>query len=262
MEVGTLRIGIGFLFLLPVMYQHLKKESLKDWLNMSAVGFVGNGIPAFLYPIAQTKIPSFMAGTLNSLSSLFALVIGWLFFGTGLLKGHVWGIIVGLVGAIMLAMTRSGAPMTEQEDNRFTIFVILATLCYGTSVNIIKNKLQHVSPTTVMCGAFSAIGIPCLVYLLWDGQVIHKVTTHPEGWLALGYVAFLAIVGTVLANILFVRLVQRTNAVFAATVTYLMTVFSLAWGVYFGEQPVLWHFVGLALILSGIWVVGRAKQAH
>jgi drug/metabolite transporter (DMT)-like permease len=75
MEVGTLRIGIGFLFLLPVMYQHLKKESLKDWLNMSSVGLIGNGIPAFLYPIAQTKIPSFMAGTLNSLSSLFALVI-------------------------------------------------------------------------------------------------------------------------------------------------------------------------------------------
>ncbi len=72
-EVGALRVGITFLFLLPLAIPRLKKITRKDFSGSSISGFAGNFFPAFLFAAAQRGIDSSTAGLLNSLTPLFTL---------------------------------------------------------------------------------------------------------------------------------------------------------------------------------------------
>ena len=62
------------------------------------MGLVGNTVPAFLFALAQTEIPSSLSGMLNSLTSPFTLVLGVLFFRMRPLRTQVLGVFVALVG--------------------------------------------------------------------------------------------------------------------------------------------------------------------
>ena len=63
--------------------------------------------------------------------------------------------------------------------------------------------------------------------------------------------------GTVMASILFYNLVQRTTAVFASTVTYLMPLIALAWGIFDGEHITWLHYAGMATILIGVYITKK-----
>ena len=86
------------------------------------------------------------------------------------------------------------------------------------------------------------------------GGVAGAVAGSEDGWVALGYLSILAVGSTVLASIVFFRLVQRTGAVFASNVSYLIPVVALAWGLWDGEGVNGWQLPGAGLILAGIWV--------
>ena len=76
-------------------------------------------------------------------------------------------------------------------------------------------------------------------------------------WLALLYVAILALLGTVVASIIFFRLVQVTNAVFASMISYLVPIVAMGWGAVDGEPITIIHFLGMILILSGVYLVKK-----
>jgi drug/metabolite transporter (DMT)-like permease len=75
-EVGALRVGITFLFLLPFAIPHLKKITRKDFFWPSISGFAGNLFPNLLITATQRDIDSAIAGLLNSLTPLFMLLVG------------------------------------------------------------------------------------------------------------------------------------------------------------------------------------------
>lgn len=63
-----------------------------------------------------------------------------------------------------------------------------------------------------------------------------------------------------LSNVLYVRLIQISSPVFATSVTYLIPIVAIGWGLLDGEIITLLHSVGIALILSGIFLVNRRFQ--
>ena len=65
-EVGALRVLIAGILLLPMAILNIKKFPRKylKWLILAAV--TGNFIPMFLFPIAETKVSSSIAGIINS----------------------------------------------------------------------------------------------------------------------------------------------------------------------------------------------------
>ena len=75
----------------------------------------------------------------------------------------------------------------------------------------------------------------------------------------LGAVVLLSLFGTVMASILFYYLVQRTSAVFGSTVTYLMPIVALFWGILDGEVISFLHFVGMATILTGVYITKKSQ---
>jgi drug/metabolite transporter (DMT)-like permease len=100
--------------------------------------------------------------------------------------------------------------------------------------------------------SFFLIGPPAIIYLLTT-DVSQTLTSHEFGYYSLGSVALLSLFGTVLASILFYYLVQRTSAVFGSSVTYLMPIVAVIWGMLDGEPVSMMHFVGMATILGGVY---------
>jgi drug/metabolite transporter (DMT)-like permease len=76
-------------------------------------------------------------------------------------------------------------------------------------------------------------------------------------WLAFGYIALLALMSTALANLMFNKLLKITDPIFASSVTYIMPVVAVMWGVIDREQLLPGHFAGMALILGGVYLANR-----
>ena len=223
------------------------------------VGGIGNLVPAYLFTSAQTLIPSSVAGMLNALTPMFTFLVGVALFGTRVKGLQVAGLIVGLLGAAVLAFQ----PGMGAEMDGSMVYgagrVVLATACYGLSVNVIRNKLGHVPPAAVASLSLGLMSMPALAVAL-TGQSMDLVGSHPDGLRGLAAMAVLAVVGTGIALIAFNRIIQRTNALFASTVTYIIPVFATMWGWLDNEPLTLLHLVGGVVVLSGVWLVSRGGK--
>lgn len=257
MELAGSRIVISMMALLPVLLFQLKKIPRDKVKYILGVGIFGSGIPPFLFAFAQTRIESALSGIINATTPLFAFVLGVLFFQVVFSGLKLTGVLMGLAGSALLILFGSDNP--SPDTYRYGVLILVATLCYGTSVNIIGRHLREVNALVITSLSFFLIGIPTLLYLLFSG-VPTKVMADPVAQTALGYVAILAIVGTASANILFFYLTQRTSAIFASTVTYLMPVVALGWGAVDGEAVTPYHLVGLLLILIGVYLSSNRAE--
>ena len=80
---------------------------------------------------------------------------------------------------------------------------------------------------------------------------------QPKFWSALGLISILAILGTAFAVVIFNYLVKVRNALFAASVTYIVPVFAILWGLFFNETMVLTQLLGMAFVLGGVYIVNK-----
>jgi drug/metabolite transporter (DMT)-like permease len=171
----------------------------------------------------------------------------------------VIGILIGFIGAIGLLTVGK----TEDMNNNllFGLYVVLATVCYAMSVNIIKKHLGDVNSVTATVWAMMFIGPLAGIYLFGFTDFTHKFGTHPLAMGSLGYVSILAIFGTALSVIIFNILIRNTNALFASSVTYLIPVVAMGWGIFDGENVKMLHFVWIGLILLGVYLVNKKAVA-
>jgi len=256
-EVGALRVGISFLAILPLLIIRLKVQQWNLLPIFLIVGLTGNFIPALLFAYAEVKIDSGIAGVLNSLTPLFTLIIAWLFFGRQFQWKEAIGIIFGFVGAACLILFATG--QINLEHLSYGLLIVIATLCYGVSVNIVNAKLSGVKPLDITILSFFTVGIPAWIYLLTSTDLIVHATQHPESKTSLLSICFLALVGTVISTIIFYRLVQKTDAIFGSLVAYLIPIVALGWAVIDGEVLLVTHFIGFGMILFGIYLVKHKK---
>ena len=253
-QVAALRLGISALAFVPLIVHHLRKVRRKDIPLLILVGLTGTGLPSFLYPAAQTHVSSSVAGILSSLTPLFTFILAWLAFGLKVRALQAVGIAVGLGGAILLVLTSGGLDGGQGSNMWYAGLIAIATMCYAVSSNVVKAHFQDTPALTITVVSFFLVGLPALVWSLVDGEVIDIIVNQPDGWWGLGYVTFLALFSTVLASIVFFKLVQRTSAVFSSTVSYLVPVVALLWGLADQETIGLGQISAFILILSGVYL--------
>lgn len=253
-EVATLRLVISFLCLLPLILKNINKIDKKYWKYLFAVGLFGNCVPAFLFTKAETGISSSFAGMLNSLVPLFTILLGVVVFKIKTNRFKFIGVLIGLIGAIIL-LASNGLTIKNSEIT-YGMYVVVATICYAISVNIIKKYLQEVSALVVSSFAFLFIGPPLIIFL-FTTNFVSTTISHPLAGSALFYIGLLSIFGTALSLIFFNLLIKHTTAIFASTVTYLIPVFAIFWGIIDGEVVNFVQFFGIVVILLGIFFVNR-----
>lgn len=250
-QVAALRISLAWLFLLPFMLRHYKLNLKKYALPIIGMGTFGNLIPAFLFTAAETGISSSLTGMLNALTPLFTVVLGLFIFRNRTNWFQAMGIVVGLVGALMLLYNDREE---ESSQIRFALLVVIATVCYALSVNIIRKFLGDLNSVTATVWAFTFTGPLAATYLLTT-DFFDVLTVHPKALQALGYTAILGIVGSALSVIAFNELIKMSNAVFASTTTYLIPIVAVFWGLTDGETISWLQVLAMVVILAAVWLV-------
>ena len=256
MQVGSMRVGITFLVLLPFAFNRLKKLNKKHWVILIFIS-IGSTAPAFLFPMAEQGIDSATAGVLNSLTPLFTLILGLVFFKLKAKWFNVVGVLIGLLGAIGLISVSGNSNF--QFNFGYAAFIIIATIFYAMNANLIKSFLNELDSFTVTIFSFFILGLPALVYLFVSTPFIDQFHTDPDFWPGLGYIAILAIFGTAIALIFFNYLIKINTAVFASSVTYLIPVVALIWGIIDGEQFGFVYILWILMILFGVFLVNAKR---
>jgi drug/metabolite transporter (DMT)-like permease len=252
-ELGALRIIITFLCLSPLAFKRLLTLPAKKLGLLALSGITGSGAPAFLFAYAETGIESSVTGILNSLTPLFTLAIGLALFGTRTKWFNVGGVFLGLAGAVGLLTVSGGGDFSFNIS--FGIYVIIATVLYAFNANIIKRWLYDIDSLTITSVSFFLMGIPAVIYLLVFTKFGQHSVIQPGALAGLGYIAILAVVGTAIALVLYNKLIKLTSAVFASSVTYLMPVIAILWGMLDGEPFRLVYVIWINLIMAGVVLV-------
>ncbi len=254
MEVGAIRVVSAFLVLLPVALANFKKVPKEKWKFIVAMGILGNFIPAFLFAKAQTQLPSSITGVLNALTPLFTFIVGIIAFKQVMKTRQLTGLIIAFLGSATLIFVNSEGKIGG--INYFAFFVIGAAMCYATSTNLIKRHLTSIRSLHLTSFAISIVG-PFGVFILYNSEFTDKVL-YTEGALrALFYLSLLGILGTSVALVMFNKMIQSTSAVFAASVTYLIPIVAISWGVFDGEILMPLHYICIITILIGVFITNR-----
>lgn len=254
-EVGALRMFAASLVLTPLAIKHLKSFTLRQYFYLFFVGFVGSFLPSFLFAKAETGLSSAMAGVLNALTPMFVIIVGSLFFSQRIGGRTIAGLLIGFAGTAILMFAGTDGEMAKL--NLFGLYIVVATIFYGTNVNIIKYRLHGIKAIPLTSMAFALILPFSASYLFLASDFVYKVETVPGAWLSVLYVSILGVVGTALAMVLFNKLIQFVSPVFASSVTYLIPIVAVAWGLFDGEVLLMQHYIGMLVILVGVYITNR-----
>jgi len=252
-QAGALRILLASLVLLPISLKQLKNLQQKDLTSLLIAGFIGSFFPAFLFMKAETQIDSSLAGMLNSLTPVFTLIVGMLFHQTAFRWLQTVGLSLGLAGATGLILAGDGFQIGT--INSYAFYIVLATCFYAISINRIKAKLSHLNGIQVTSLSFLFIGPVALIYLLTTDFA--PVLANPEWPVHLLALAALGVVGTAMAMLLMNSLIRHSSAVAASSVTYIIPIFAILWGVLDGEKVTMLHLICMCLILGGVYLISR-----
>ena len=256
MQVGALRIIFTSVFLQIIGFKSLFGLTAKNWIYITISAVLGTLFPVFLFAIAINNMDSAIAAILNSFVPFNALVLGFLVFGFSFQKKQVFGILIGLVGTILLIT--NGNSVTNINDYKYPIFILLASVGYAFNVNIIKKYLQDVKPIAITTATFIIVLLPALL-LLFNSGFFTDLKFTPLLNKSLLYVGVLSIVGTAIAKIFFNKLVQISSPIFSSSVTYLIPIVAVFWGFLDGERLSAMQIISGMIILLGVYLVNKVK---
>lgn len=252
-QLGSLRIIFCAIFLLVVGFSSLKTIPSVKWKYIALTALFGTFLPVYLFSLAQMQINSSISAILNSLTPLNTLLIGAAVFGLSFQRRQLLGVLIGLLGCILLIY--AGASVNAGQNYYYCLFVVVASLCYATNVNLIKKYLSDLSPLSITTGNFAAMLLPAVIVLSFSG--FFEVATQPDTVTSMLYIMILGILGTGIANMLFFRLIQMASPIFASSVTYLIPVVAFFWGLVDNESLTLVQGLGAAIILIGVYFSAR-----
>lgn len=256
-EVGSLRILAASLFLLPSALKRFKTVNKQKLPYYTSIGLLGSLVPAFLFAVAQTRLESAITGVLNGLVPIFTILIALFVFRQKQAKGVYLGVIIGFIGTAILITAGNGSALSG--INSYAFLVVLATICYASNLNLIKQKLNDVHAVTVTSVSLLLVGPLAAIYLFGFTDFWSKLMTVDGTGIATFYICLLGILGTAIALIIFNKILQMKDALFASSVTYIIPVFAVMWGVIDGEKLYLLHYVGMAAVGIGVYIANTNK---
>ena len=249
LPTAGMRVAIAALFLLPLLLLHGQWPALsRNWKKIFVLGMLNSGIPFALYSYALLSITTGLSSLLNATVPLFGALIAWLWLKDRPHGMKILGLLIGFVGVAMLAWGK--ASFKPDASGLVTGWAVLACLgaclCYGISASFTKRYLIGVPSLVIATGSQmgATLGLALPTLWLWPSQM-----PGATAWLSLLAVGVLC---TGVAYVLFFRLIDKVGAAGSLTVTFLIPVFAVLYGVVFlGESVTAWMLICGAIILCG-----------
>ena len=253
-QVSAIRILSASIFMVPFAFSWLRRVDKKHYLLIFISGFIGSFIPAILFAVAQTQLDSAVTGMVNALTPVFVLIIGFLFYKQRITVFKVLGLILAFGGTALLMFFGSG---NGYHFSYFALFIVAATILYGINVNILKFNLSAFNPIAISSISIFMIGPLAAVQLFAFTDFSQKFLQEPHAVTALIYLSILGVVGTSLALMLFNKMIKMTTPLFSSSVTYLIPIVAVAWGIFDGEKLHVIHYLGMSIIIGGVYMTNK-----
>ncbi|PIY29615.1 MAG: EamA family transporter [Comamonadaceae bacterium CG_4_10_14_3_um_filter_60_42] len=249
LPTAGMRVTIAALFLLPLLLARGQLPILrKHWKKIFFLGLLNSGIPFALYAYALLSISTGLSSLLNATVPLFGALVAWLWLKDRPHGMKIVGLLIGFVGVALLASGK--ASFKPDASGLVTGWAVLACLgaclCYGLAASFTKRYLSGQPSLVIASGSQmgATLGLALPTFLFWPSQ-----TPGTSAWLAL---LALGVLCTGVAYVLYFRLIDKVGAAGSLTVTFLIPVFAVFYGVVFlGEAVTAWMLFCGVIILSG-----------
>jgi len=255
-QLGALRMIFTSIFVLFFAFPSLKKIQKKHWKYLFYTALSGTFIPGFLFAFAISNIDSSIVSILNSLTPFNTLIFGALVFGFAFKKKQFVGILIGLLGTLILIL--KGANLHPNQNYWYALLIIIASVGYAFNANLVKKYLFDLDALAITTGNFLLLFIPAMIVLCFTDFFTSFEVTQTK-LMSLGYIGILSIVGTGIAKTIYNKLVQISDPIFSASVTYLIPMVAIFWGILDGETLSLVQVLGGVIILLGVFLVNKSK---
>jgi len=255
--LSFLRWSLAFLIILPFAWKHLARDwrTIRSHLGVMVLLTI-TGVSAFntLQYWALEHTQALNTLLLQSAAPLFVAVWSLFLLGIRLTLAQAGGVALSLIGVLVILLHGDLSALTAIAFNKGDIIFTVALVIFGLySVLTLKRPEIHglsFAGFTFGCGA--ACLIPLLIWELFSRPVMQLDTAN---LLTLFYVA---VFPSTLAYLCFNRGVQLIGANRAAPFFHVVPVFGSAMAIVFlGERPQLFHIIGFALVLTGVFVASR-----
>ena len=257
-EIVFLRILLAAIALLPYSIPHLFILTYKQYFVLSIMGIMGTLLPLCCFSIAQLHINSGVHGVLNSLTPVFVLLVGIVFFKKKIFRNEILGVFLGIGGTILLMITESKT--FAGNFNYYILLSLFGSFLYGNTTNVIKYYLYDMKSTTIVSVSLFLTGLIAVIYFLFHPETFTKINPVVGSHKALIYVLIAGVLNLGIANIILTTLVKITSPVFTSIEALVAPVISLSWGLIDGEKLFFGHYLGAIIILLGVYCINRSMK--
>ncbi len=259
--LSFLRWTGAFLIVLPFALRHLVRDStaIRRQFGLMVVLSL-TGIATFntiaYWSLQYTQ--ALNALLLQSVGPLFVALFSLLLFGIRLTWAQGFGIVVSMAGVMVILLRGDLAAILHIRFNQGDVGYTLALVVFGlySALAARRPAIHPLSFLAFTCGCGALLITPAIAWEAGHGQ---WMTVNVANMLVLIYVT---IFPSTLAYLFFNRGVELIGANRAAPFFHLIPVFGSALAIVFlGERPRLFHLVGYALVLSGVFIAARRSSA-
>jgi drug/metabolite transporter (DMT)-like permease len=249
LPTAALRVAIAALFLLPLLVAKGHWPVLRQhWRPVFAVGLLNSAIPFALYAFAVTHISTGLSAILNATVPLFGALVAWLWLRDRPSLSRTIGLAIGFGGVVLLVGGQASfKPNASGVAPVWAVLAcLLATTCYAFSASFTKKHLPSMPPLVAATGSQMGATLALALPALWFRP------DHMPSVPAWGALLALGVVCTGIAYVVYFRLIERAGPARALTVTFLIPVFAIVYGVILlGEQITPWMLGCGAVVLLG-----------
>lgn len=257
--LAAIRLLFGFLGLLAVM--RLQRQALpRTTAYLPAYLFMGafnTALPFVLISWGETRIDSGLAAILNATVPLFTIVIAHFWLSDERITAtRLAGLLVGFTGVVVL-MSRDLGMAGIAHSVWGQLAVLAASASYALAATFTRRHLRGHPPLlqATMVVLFADLFV-WLTVAAWE-RPLH-LPALPITWFAL---AWLGLLGSCAAYLLYFYLINAWGPTRASLVTYVFPVIGLLLGIVFLSETADWRLLaGTALVVAGIAVV-NLRQA-
>jgi drug/metabolite transporter (DMT)-like permease len=258
---AAVRVSIASVFLMPILlYKGLGSQLRQHWKRVFFVGLLNSGIPFACYAFALLSITTGLSSLLNATVPMFGALVAWVWLRDRPTLSRTLGLVIGFAGVAMLAWDKASfKPDASGVAPGWAVLAcLLACVCYALAASFTRRYLSELPPLVTATGSQigAALGLALPALWLWPAQM-----PGPSAWLALLAVGILC---TGVAYVLYFRIIGNAGPARALSVTYLVPVFAVLYGLLFlGETVTPWMLICAAVIIVGTAMsTGLLKLRH
>lgn len=256
------RWSIAFALVLPFALPHLRSgwQSLRrGWLPVVLLGLLSvGGYNTFVY-IALQSTTATSAAMLNSFIPIATMALAFVLLGKRLSRLESAGAALSLLGVLLIVARGSPETLLGLSLNRGDLWMLLAVMTWGLYTVGLHWRPQGVHPM-LMLAAMTVVGLLALApVFVWEMASGRHIVWTPASITAIMYIGALpGFLGYVFFNAGIAAVGPNRGSLFI----HLMTAFGTILAVIFlGERPAWFHFAGIALVFSGIFLTTRKSHA-